>query len=289
MMIQVSPDPSIRGQNDRPRSAPPTDASGSIRAAALAALTAEYTALRDEIGRHQDHRNQLFSIALAIMAAVVGFAGTAVHGGKELGEGNIVFLLAPLLFVFLGSAYVDRGRRMLAVATYINRWLRQQMFELTGANVWMWERFKKAHYKKSKGLAPSVAMTLDVLRGMIFVFCGVISLVLYGALPGTSLNAGRTALLALDSTLLLLLTALIWLFEETRGVPGAVFGTTAPAAHARPHRNLRWKMHRPLKSLRRSVHGPYPKTSELPENARLATTAGVQDAPGETAWREAMY
>jgi hypothetical protein len=195
------------------------DDDANPQAAAVAAITAEYVALREEVGRCQDHRNQLFSIALAILAAIVGLAGVANRGGEQADELGIVFLLAPLLFVFLGSAYVDRGRRMLIAAKYVHDRLRAQAAALAAQPVWEWESFKKKHYEDSKRASRAAAVALDGLRGMIFVACGVISLGLYAALPIRSPGAGRVALIALDGALLLLLVVLIWHFEETRGLP----------------------------------------------------------------------
>jgi hypothetical protein len=237
----------------------PTGAAMDDRPAAIAALTAEYTALREEIGRHQDHRNQLFSIALAIMAALVGFAGAESHAGGRPTNASIIFLLAPLLFVFLGSAYIDRGRRILDVAIYVNTWLRRQMSESLGVDVWLWESFKKKHYDDSR-LAPRwIALSFDGLRGMIFVLCGAISLFVYLALPAKLSSSGRLALFVLDVTLLVVLTLFIWLFEETRGLPDSVYGETPEPDATR--------FARVGKAIRGYVHGPYPKPHELPAAA----------------------
>jgi hypothetical protein len=232
-------------------------------------LTAEYTALREEIGRHQDHRNQLFSIALAIMAAVIGLAGAESHAGKQASNASIIFLLAPLLFVFLGSAYIDRGRRMLDVATYVNTWLRRQISDSLGIEVWLWETFKKAHYDKSDGVARSIAMGFDGLRGMIFVLCGAISLGVYVALPTRLSGFGRVTLFGLDVALLLTLTLFIWLFEETRGLPDMVVGAMASETDARESGHLR-------EAIRRHVHGRYPGPDELRSAAGLAVSRGAQ-------------
>jgi hypothetical protein len=169
----------------------------------------------------------------------------------------LIFLLAPLLFVFLGSAYIDRGRRMLDVATYVNTWLRRQVSESLGVEMWLWETFKKAHYDKSNRVARSIAMAFDGLRGMIFVLCGVISLGVYVALPTKLSGFGRVTLFALDVTLLLTLTLFIWLFEETRGLPDRVVGATASASNASESSYLG-------DAIRRHVHGRYPTADELP-------------------------
>lgn len=191
---------------------------GHADQATITVLTAEYTALREEVGRCQDHRNQLFSIALAMMAAIVALAGVANHGERQANEVNIVFLLAPLLFVFLGSAYIDRGRRLLLAAIYIHTSLRTQVSELLNKDVWQWETFKRRRYEKYNHFIRITARTLDGLRGMIFVACGGISLGLYLALPHKSPSTGRVALLIGDLGLLLALVVLIWISQETRGL-----------------------------------------------------------------------
>jgi hypothetical protein len=188
---------------------------------AITAVTAEYAALREEIGRCQDHRNQLFSIALAILAAIVGLAGVENHTGKEANEVGIVFLLAPMLFIFLGSAYVDRGRRMLVIAAYVNTLLRKQATTLAGEQVWRWELFKRAQFEHSRRVERMVGRILDGLRGLIFVACGVVSLGLYLALPLKSPDSVRLALVIVNIDLLFALAVLVWWVEESSGVPAS--------------------------------------------------------------------
>jgi hypothetical protein len=228
----------------------------------VAVLAAEYTALRDEIGRHQEHRNQLFGLALTIMAALIGFAGAASRASKPPSGASVILLLAPLLFVFLGSAYVDRGRRILDVATYLNVWLRSEISDLIDTEVWLWERFKRLHYEKSRHLAQSVAMGFDWLRGMIFVLCGAVSLILYGA-PSRSASDGRVIVFCVDVILLVLLAVFVWLFEETRGLPDVVPGAEMPPEDDVTQKAT-WRK-RQMRRVRDSVHGKYPGRTDLPD------------------------
>lgn len=225
-------------------SGPDTVASDDRRADAttVTVLTAEYTALREEVGRHQDHRNQLFSIALAMMAAVVGLAGAEAHAGKPNMNVSIVFLIAPLLFVFLGGAYIDRMRRMLDAASYIDGWLRSQMQHVIHREVWRWEDFKAMHFGKSAAGARYVAMFFDWLRGLIFVACGFLSLALYADSSGRSYSPGHITLIVVDVVLLFALAAFVWAFEETRGLEKE---RTSSGQHNRVARRLRREVRAP--------------------------------------------
>src|SRR5438552_185425 len=70
-------------------------------------LTAEYGALRQEIGRYQDHHHQLMNFAFLVIGAMFGIVAAAPGSGKvdQLRDIAAVFLFFPYLYAVLAVLY----------------------------------------------------------------------------------------------------------------------------------------------------------------------------------------
>jgi hypothetical protein len=150
------------------------------------AMTAEFTTLREEIGRHQDHQRDLLNQTFLAVAAMFSVAGAALASDDRTVRLATTFALLffPWAFVMLACLYADRTIRLLACADYIHNILGERARAILGsADVWQWERYKQAIHNGEipcvRGQPRVLARLVDGLRWIIFAGAGAIATLLF--------------------------------------------------------------------------------------------------------------
>jgi hypothetical protein len=187
--------------------------------AALAAMAAEYTALRSEIGRCQDHQKDLINVAFVLLGAMFAFIGVVSSADTAERDFGRVLLLVPLLYGLLGFACADRARRMLELARYIAFDLRPKAEAgmSSRAEIWRWEQYKREQWERGSLPRRILALTLDKARWLVFVVPSLIALFAFWRLVGFH-EAVDQIFLGADSALIVLTLITLLLAEETRGL-----------------------------------------------------------------------
>ena len=132
-------------------------------------VNAEYTALRDEIGRYQDHQRQLANAVFLVIGGSLTLLGpvTAKVAGDDNAAvaGPILLLFTPPLYCLLAFLYADRAVRIIRLAHYIHNHLRPVASSIAGIEVWSWEKYKN----ETRVVSRRIAYLLDKMRWMVFI------------------------------------------------------------------------------------------------------------------------
>lgn len=187
---------------------------------AFDAIAAEYSALRTEIGRCQDHQKDLINLAFVLLGGTLALIGTVANAPRQERGFGLVLLLVPLLYSLLGFTCADRARRMLDLARYIDFDLRPQSEHLlgdVGVAVWRWEEFKREQWKLRSKPIQALALGLDKARWLIFIVPNGIAVLAYWRLVGFSGDA-EIALAVVDGLVVAGTFLILLLAEETRGL-----------------------------------------------------------------------
>src|SRR5579864_7605025 len=87
-------------------------------------VVAEYQTLRAEIGRLQDHQQQILNFGFLALAAVVAGFGSALAGpqhtslAQALQDYHLLLLVIPLVYLFLAALFAERTIRIMRVGDY---------------------------------------------------------------------------------------------------------------------------------------------------------------------------
>jgi hypothetical protein len=99
---------------------------------------AEFNAMRKEIADRSTTQNTLINLNLTAVAALVSIIAT-----QEVDE-RLLLLLCPIS-CGLGLLWVDHGRTIRDLGTYINNELRGPLREITGLEVLAWEEKSESY------------------------------------------------------------------------------------------------------------------------------------------------
>jgi hypothetical protein len=139
--------------------------------AALKMILAEYQSLRVEIGRFQDHQQQILSFGFLVFAAVAAGIGSALASSAQLSldealrRYHLVLLISPLVYLFLAALFAERTIRILRVGDYLDHEVRSEASSIVARDVLRWE-----DYRRSPRLFSSpFARALDLSRWLEFV------------------------------------------------------------------------------------------------------------------------
>jgi hypothetical protein len=186
------------------------------RVAAVDVLTEEYKVLRAEIGRYQDHQNQVMNFSFLVLTGILAYVGTLLNLKDDgfTSERVLVLLYIPLVFVVLASLYSDRTVRIIRLADYLTNYLRPKVSSLVGIKIWQWEIYKRHASPMNKRLA----YVFDKLRWAVFILPTLGCLAFYfgagGSLKSWPSYVGVVvSLLCLAGTIFVMFVA-----EETSGV-----------------------------------------------------------------------
>lgn len=119
---------------------------------------AEFNAMRKEIADRSTTQNTLINLNLTAVAALVSIIAT-----QEIDE-RLLLLLCPIS-CGLGLLWVDHGRTIRDLGTYINRELRGPLREITGIEVLAWE-------EKSESYRVGRNVTFTYRLPLFLVFAG---------------------------------------------------------------------------------------------------------------------
>lgn len=220
---------------------------------ATSLVVAEYTALRLEISRYQDHQNQFRTLAIILLGAVLGLAGSIhdMSNPEATRSATALFLLVPLVYLVLGGLTVDRSSRILDIAAYLDTDLRSIARGLAGgAPVFGWEEHKRGRARAVKlaganadeqaasgsveraaadAVKPVTPLQRVYARGwgttvvatFAYVVPAMLSFVIAGGVASWDFTSGELVLVYLDSLTLPVYGYFIWhLVREERGELG---------------------------------------------------------------------
>lgn len=202
------------------RSRVPGRAPSPEAAKTLAGMTAEYSALRTEIGRCQDHQKDLINLAFVLLGGTLALIGTVASAPRDQRDFGLILLLVPLLYALLGFTCADRARRMLDLARYINFDLRCQAKRALGdeeVSLWRWEDYKREQWERRSMLKQGLAVGLDKARWLVFILPNAIAGLAYWRLIGFSGDA-EVALAVVDGVVIAVTFFVLLLAEETSGL-----------------------------------------------------------------------
>jgi hypothetical protein len=135
--------------------------------AVMNTINSEYVALRNEIGRLQDHQKQIMQFAYLVLPAAATLVAAVLNLKPNLADvRQWAFALAfvPPVYALLAMLYTDRTVKIMSAADYLHSHLRQKAIAATGVYVWQWE-----HYQREARLFPRwVLIILDKLRWLVF-------------------------------------------------------------------------------------------------------------------------
>jgi hypothetical protein len=196
------------------------DLSSEPPSKALDLMAAEYSALRIEIGRCQDHQKDLINLAFVLLGGTLALTGVVAGVPRDERGFGLILLLVPLLYALLGLTCADRARRMLDLARYIDHDLRCEAELGLGkerAPLWRWEEYKRQQWEQRPLRSRALALGLDKARWLVFIVPNAIAVVAYWRLVGFSNDAEKA--LAWADALVVAGTFLILLMsEETSGL-----------------------------------------------------------------------
>jgi hypothetical protein len=135
------------------------------------ALIAEYTALRAEIGRFQDHGNVLMQFTFATLVGVATVLAAIASRGdvRHLPGYPRVFAFAlgaaPSVYFVLACSYSHSIHTINTNARYIEQVLRVKFEQIAGVAVWDWEQFLAAERRSVR----SPINVLFWLRWLVFL------------------------------------------------------------------------------------------------------------------------
>jgi len=174
-------------------------------------MLAEYTSLRGEIGRFQDHQKEIMNFATVLILALATVTAT-LHENQPNLIRAILFVI-PWAFFLLAAAYSERTAKLLLAADYIHKELRPEISRAIGADVWHWENFKRRALTYDR----LIAWLLDKSRWLVFLVP-----VLFGAMfftikswPPSGWNA---PLMTADLVALALAIYVMFIVDEASGI-----------------------------------------------------------------------
>ncbi len=180
---------------------------------------AEYHSLRAEIGRLQDHQQQILSFGFFVLAAVATAFGSAVAGSthpslsQALRDYHLLLLVTPFVYLFLGILFAERTVKILRAGDYIDHDVRDRVKAAVGEDVLGWEDYRRSPRVYSR----TMARLLDFGRWFGFIAPMLLCLVLI-AQTGPSLTVGDSVLLVLAVLAALMSVALALCIDEASGV-----------------------------------------------------------------------
>lgn len=180
-------------------------------------FNAEYKVLRAEIALYHNHQKQTINFVFLVMAAMFGVIGgiLAIEDGDFVASIACVFLLFPIVYMFLSLLYADRTLRIIRIADYIHNYLRNKVNMVTGEQVWQWEIYKR----RTKIFSRALALFLDRARWAAFLLPSILALVLFFLFDETGINKTHEyALIVIDGLALITSAAVIFITEETTGI-----------------------------------------------------------------------
>lgn len=226
-----------------PQSPPNVDPAGTIslderrvlaeeRQVLVAALEADFKAVRAEIGRLIDHQKDLHNLSFVSLAALLAFVGALVRqdSGSDLA---VVLLLVPLLTLQFTLTASDLSRRILQLAGYlhevtrdVNEILQPILPEklaqraVGGQAIWTWESWKSRDHGAKPGWLQRLVLTLEKSRWLALTFPGVTAVVAYWLLDETPIASGLEQWLFAGAMIVLLfsVTSLLVYRAEAVGV-----------------------------------------------------------------------
>jgi len=181
-------------------------------------MIAEYTAIRQEIGRCQDHQKDMMNLAFVLLGGTLGLIGTVAGTEGADRDLAVIFLLVPVLYTLLACTCADRARRMIDLACYLHYDLREKAKAAAGGTeLWRWEAYKTDVYDKSNKWFQRRARVLDKARWLAFIVPSVLALGAYWVLAG--FPTGAKLFLAIVDVLLIALSFYVLLLAgETAGI-----------------------------------------------------------------------
>jgi hypothetical protein len=192
-----------------------------VAAAVLAAMTADYTAIREEIMLCMNQQKDMMNLAILLLAGVLTLIGKIATGGSSQHKIGLVLLLAPIPYALLASYTANRSRRIVLMAQYVCNDLRRRAEAITGVpglQLWRWEDFKAASYNKANRLEKIDANVIDVAPSLIFLGPPVVAYVAYVKFLGVP-SGGRAALaIAVGTLTLAACVRILKSHDEARGI-----------------------------------------------------------------------
>jgi small basic protein len=198
----------------------------------VAALDADFKAMRAEIGRLIDHQKDLHNLSFVSLAALLAFIGALVRQGPGSNL-TVVLLLVPLLTLQFTLTASDLTRRILQLARYLNE-VTSDVNEILrpilpakvaqravdGQAVWKWESWKSRDHWKNPGLFQGQVWMLEKSRWLALTFPGVTAVVAYWLLDETPLGSDVEKWLFAAAVIMLLISVISLLVyrPEARGV-----------------------------------------------------------------------
>ena len=186
--------------------------------AVLAALQAEYVAMRDEIHRLIDHEKDLLTLSFVVLGAVLALIGAILRDEGANDRVAFVLLLVPIVYLLFSLTAAEQTRRILQIAEYIYTNLRPRAEAISGrTGLWSWESWKADHYRELSRLRKVRVWVLERSRWITLTVPGVTALITYGALVGYDTSAS-VALLILDIAVMAIQVVVLIYTTEAPGV-----------------------------------------------------------------------
>jgi hypothetical protein len=184
----------------------------------VSSMNAEYTALRQEIGRCQDHQKDMMNFAFVLLGATFALIGvTSQLSEPDRRDVGTILLLVPVIYALLACASADRARRMIDLASYLHYDLGRRVRAISGYELWRWETFKSERYDHLHRTFKLQAKGLDKARWFIFVLPSLVALFAYFELAGSP-SGLSLGLVCLDAILVVVSIRVLLLTEETSGL-----------------------------------------------------------------------
>jgi hypothetical protein len=190
---------------------------GNDLAAAVTVLVAEYTSLREEIGRHQEHQKEILQFGYAILP-ITGTIAVAILGRStaDLRPYTFGLLAFPLIYGLLAALFTDRTFRLMWVGDYLHNHLRPRMVAALGLNVWQWEEYRRT----SRWFGRPAVMLLDKARWLAFIGPSLGCLLAFVVVTGLKVPWWQEAWFVIDVIVFFLTVWLAFFFvHEAAGVP----------------------------------------------------------------------
>jgi hypothetical protein len=186
--------------------------------AVLNALTNEYRALRDEIGRLIEHEKGLVDLSFVVLGAVLALIGTLLRQDGANENAARILLFVPVLYLLFALSAAEQTRRLMQIARYIRHDLTPRAEALTdGLELWRWEDYKAAEYRRLPSRGRARVWILERSRWMAMTVPGITALVAFGALVGYEDGATRV-ILVIDVLILLVQVGVLMRTTEAPGL-----------------------------------------------------------------------
>ena len=198
----------------------------------VAALDADFKAMRAEIGRLIDHQKDLHNLSFVSLAALLAFIAALVREGAG-GRLTVILLLVPLLTLQFALTASDLTRRILQLATYLNEVTRDvneilwpilppdlTQRAVDGRAIWKWESWKSRDHKKKPSWFRALVLMLEKSRWLALTFPGVTAVVAYWLLDETPVASGLERWLFASAVIMLVFSVISLLAyrSEAEGV-----------------------------------------------------------------------